>query len=104
MPGSGNSEGKGTAMPDANLRETVERARTAQGAQLENLLYHRSREVLQALLENPRLGELHLSVMLARKDLSREIVMAIAQNKEWMKSYPLKKAVLKHPRTPRHLA
>jgi len=89
---------------ETNLRETVERARTAHGPQLENLLYHRSKEVIEALLENPRLGEPHLTIMLARKDLSREVVAVIAQNKEWMKSYALKVAVLKHPRTPRHLA
>ncbi|MBI3933498.1 MAG: hypothetical protein HY316_02320 [Acidobacteria bacterium] len=91
-------------MPDASLREIIERARTAQGPQLENLLYHRSREVLEALLENPRLGEQHLMILVARKDLSREVVAVIAQNQEWMKSYPLKAAILRHPRTPRHLA
>ena len=91
-------------MVESSLRETVEQARTATGSQLENLLYHRSREVLDALLDNPRLREQHLIVMLARRDLSREVVSRIAQNKEWMKSYPLKTSVLKHPRTPRHLA
>ena len=40
----------------------------------------------------------------SRKDLSRETVAAIAQKKQWMKSYSLKTAVLKHPKTPRHVA
>jgi hypothetical protein len=87
-----------------NLRETVETARTAQGPQLDTLLYHRSRDVLEALLANPRLGEQHLAILLSRKDLPREIVIAIAQNREWMKSYSLKLAVLKQPRLPRHLS
>ena len=91
-------------MAETNLQETIERARTAQGSQLENLLHHRSREVLDTLLENPRLGEQHLKVLLARRDLSREVVAVIAQDQEWMKRYPLKVAVLKHPKTPRHLA
>jgi predicted HTH domain antitoxin len=98
------SKGSVRPMAESSLRETVEQARTAVGSQLENLLYHRSREVLDALLDNPRLREQHLIVMLARKDLSREVVTRIAQNREWMKSYSLKTAVLKHPRTPRHLA
>jgi hypothetical protein len=92
------------AMAEFTLRETVEQARTATGTQLENLLYHRSREVLDALLDNPHLREQHLIVMLSRKDLSREVVARIAQNREWMKSHSLKTSVLKHPRTPRHLA
>ena len=91
-------------MAESNLSETLEQARTATGSQLENLLYHRSREVLDAVLDNPHLREQHLIVMLARQDLSREALVRIAQNKEWMKSYLLKTAVLKHPRTPRHLA
>ena len=91
-------------MAEIDLREMIQQARTAFGPQLENLLYHRSREVLEALLENPLLGEQHLTVLLARKDLPREVVAVIAQNAEWMKSYPLKVAVLKHPRTARRLA
>jgi hypothetical protein len=91
-------------MTETGLRETIKRARTASGIELENLLYHRSREVLDALMENPRLSEQHLSILLARKDLSREVVTVIAQNQQRMKSYPLKVAVLRHPKTPRHLA
>src|SRR3990170_3795891 len=86
------------------MQEEAQRARTADGALLENLLFHRSREVLEALLTNPRVGEKHLAILLSRRDLSRDLVARIAQNREWMKSYPLKLAVVKHPRTPRHLA
>jgi len=82
----------------------VERARTADRSQLQRLLYHRSGEVLEALLENPLLGEKHLAILLSRRDLSRDLAARIARNREWMKSYPLKVAVVKHPRTPRHLA
>jgi len=80
------------------------RARTADRPQIESLLHHRSREVLDALLENPRLGEKQVAILLSRRDLAREIVARIAENREWMKSYPLKLAVVRHPRTPRHLA
>ena len=70
------------------MQEEAQRARTADGALLENLLFHRSREVLEALLTNPRVGEKHLAILLSRRDLSRDIVARIAQNREWMKSYP----------------
>ena len=73
-----------------NAQEMAERARTASDTQLENLLYHRSRDVLEALLENPHIGEQQLAVLLARRDLPREVVARIAKNKEWMRSYTLK--------------
>ena len=92
------------ASRESFLQKDVDKARTATGALLENLLYHGAAEVLEALLENPRLGEQHLALLLSRRDLPREIVTRIAQNKDWMKSYPLKLAVVKHPRAPRHLA
>jgi hypothetical protein len=88
----------------SEFREEAARARTADRTLLENLLYHPSREVLEALLENPRVGEKQLAILLSRRDLSRDLLARIAQNREWMKSYPLKLAVVKHPRTPRHLA
>ena len=90
--------------PDSKLPVSAERALSAAGAELESLLYHPSREVLKALIENPRLGEQHVLILLSRKDLGREIVSKIAQNKKWMDSYPMKLAVARHPRTPRHLA
>lgn len=90
--------------PEAVLQETIQQARTASGSRLETFLYHRSSEVLEALLENPQLGEQHVRIWLQRKDLPRAIVTRIAQNQEWMRSYPLKLAVVKHPRTPRHVA
>lgn len=92
-------------MPDQDGNpDEIRQARTASGSQLENLLYHRAPGVLEALLENPRLGEQHLTILLSRRDLPRAIVTRIAQNRDWMKSYPLKLAVVKHPHAPRHLA
>jgi hypothetical protein len=89
---------------ESAIAEEARRARTADPSQIGTLLHHRSREVLEALLENPRLGERQVGILLSRRDLAREIVARIAENREWMKSYPLKLAVVRHPRTPRHLA
>lgn len=86
------------------IAEEARRARTADRSLIGTLLHHRSREVLEALLENPRLGEKQVAILLSRRDLAREVVARIAENREWMKSYPLKLAVVRHPRTPRHLA
>ncbi|MBI4460929.1 MAG: hypothetical protein HY648_12845 [Acidobacteria bacterium] len=84
--------------------DETEKARTATGALLENLLYHRASEVLEAVLENSALSERHLVLLLTRRDLPPGILTRIAQSKQWMKSYPVKVALVKHPRTPRHYA
>ena len=86
------------------LTELMQQARSARGSQLETLLYHRSREVLDALLENTTLTEQHVGILLARKDLPRETLIAVSKRRDWMQSYSLKVAVLKHPHTPRHIA
>lgn len=65
------------------------------------LLYGRSREVLDVFLESSQIGEQQLLVLLSRKDLPREIVSRIARNREWMNSYQMKLAVVKHPCAPR---
>jgi len=102
----GNQAGKQPGDPQAIRRrgEREEQARAAQGVDLEALLYDPSPGVLAAVLDNPRLNERHLTVLLARRDLPRETAAAIAQNKEWMKSYRLKAAAARHPRMPQHLA
>ena len=84
--------------------ERREQARTATGTRLEQFVYHSSREVLEALMENPCLGEQHLLLLLSRKNLAREIIVKIASNRKWMAGYDMKLAIARHPRTPRHVA
>lgn len=91
-------------MPVQSDPSLIRRARTANGAELDNLLYTRAEEVLADLLDNPALREPHLLILLSRRDLPRGIVSAIARNAQWMRSYAMKAAVVKHPQTPRHLA
>jgi hypothetical protein len=86
------------------LSEAIERARRAGAAELDGLLHHRSRKVLETVMESPHLVERHLLILLSRRDLPREIVSRIAGNAQWMASYSMKVAVFKHPCTPRHVA
>ncbi len=82
----------------------ADKARAASAHELDHILHERSREIVEAVLENPALEERHLLVLLSRKGLEREFVVRIAQNRAWMRSYRMKAAVVKHPRTPRHIA
>ncbi len=78
--------------------------RVFEDTDIDALLHHGSREVLERVLEDPRLNEQHLLVLLSRKALPREILLKIGRNREWMSSYALKLAALRHPRTPREIA
>jgi len=83
------------------LEQQRERARLATGEELKSFLYHPSAEVLYSLLENPALDEALLGLLLSRKDVPEEILESIAGRKTFLKSYPVKKALVFHPKAPR---
>ena len=79
----------------------AERARSATGGELLELIHDASEEVLADVLENPRLNETHLCMLLERKSLSGALLERIAGQREWMRSYRVKLRVARHPHTPR---
>jgi len=87
-------------MADSNNTDR-ERAVIASGDELAVLLHHHSADVLLALLDNPALDEMHLCLLLERKDLRGEILEEVARRKPLLKSYRVKKSLAFHPRTPR---
>lgn len=85
----------------AEIEKETERARTASGDALTELLYHHAPEVLLTLLDNPSLDEQKVCLLLARKDLPAEVLEEIGARKNLLKNYAIKKALMFHPRTPR---
>lgn len=68
------------------------------------LLIHDVREeVLEGLLENPKLKEAHLCLLLSRKDLTAALLEKVASHKEWMGSYRVRRALAFHPKIPHTL-
>lgn len=94
----------GAQTSESNPSQHAPRPAREATAEIEILLHHHSRQVLEALLDRPEVRERHLLVLLSRKNLPREIISKIAANREWMTSYQMKLAVVRHPRTPRHVA
>ena len=76
-------------------------ARGASREELAALLDSSELEILLAAIENPLLTEKTLCEFLERKDLPAEILAQIIKKKEWMKSYPVRLRLARHPRTPR---
>jgi len=83
------------------LEKRLQRATQAVGDELDRLLSDPSREVLRALLNNANLAEPQILLLLERADLPGEIVEEVARRKEWIASYRVKLAVVRHPRSPR---
>jgi len=83
-----------------------ERLRRAQGSaeELASVLFDHSEEVLLALLDNPRLTEEHVKVLLSRKGLGRKILAEIAARARLLRGYAVKLALARHPHSPRHVS
>jgi hypothetical protein len=80
-----------------------EGARTAPEEQFTVLLHDAREEVLRGLLENPRFEEIHLCLLLGRKNLSSLLLESIAARTEWMDSYRVRRALAFHPNAPHTL-
>jgi hypothetical protein len=83
-----------------------ERLRRAQGSveELASVLFDHSEEVLLALLDNPRLTEEHVKVLLSRKGLGRNILAEIAARARLLRAYAVKLGLARHPHSPRHVS
>lgn len=80
-----------------------EGARTAPQEQISLLVHEPREELLRGLLENPKFQEIHLCLLLGRKDLSGLLLEEIASRKEWMASYRVRRAFTFHPNVPHTL-
>ncbi|MGH9716530.1 MAG: hypothetical protein ACRD4R_07375 [Candidatus Acidiferrales bacterium] len=88
--------------PEAEI--DVEYARSAPGDALKALVHDAREGILLALLENPNLEEPHVTALLARLDLSAQVVAAIGEKAAWAAHENVRLALARHPRTPRRIA
>jgi hypothetical protein len=79
------------------------KARTASLEEIPALLHDAREEVIAGLLENPRLQENHLCLLLGRKDLSTVSLEKISTHREWIGSYRVRRALAFHPKVPQLL-
>jgi hypothetical protein len=86
------------------VRERLVRAHSASRDELNVLLHDPNQTVLLALLENPNLEELHVVLLLARLDLSPNVLNAVAAGKKWTASEAIRLCLAQHPRTPKRIA
>ncbi len=86
------------------MAETEEqRARRAAAAakeEIQGFIHDPSPRVLKSLLESKHLGEEDVLAIADRKNISPEILEAIARDKRWSESYPVRLALARNPRSP----
>ncbi len=88
----------------SDSESTPDRARSASAEEIPALLHESDPQSLAALLENPRLDETHLCLLLERKDLPAELLESIARRKDWLRSYRIRRALAFNLHTPRLVA
>ncbi len=78
----------------------IEQAASADKERILALLHDPSPQVISTLLANRNLTEEDVLVIVTRKNLPPEIFAAIARDKRWAESYPIRKALAANPKTP----
>ncbi|MGD0694482.1 MAG: hypothetical protein ABSB82_06465 [Terriglobia bacterium] len=91
----------GPPKPPDSVTDRAERAQAAPRHQTGQFFMETAKEVLVAFARNPNLQEPDLLRLLERKDLAPEVLREIAVHKQALRSYPVKLALARHPRTPR---
>lgn len=82
------------------VEQRIERAATVPEGGLDPFLHDPSPRVLKVLLTNRALTEEHALVIANRRNLPGEVLEAIAKDRRWAESYPVRMAVSKNPKTP----
>jgi hypothetical protein len=85
-------------------RASQEDPRSAPREALETLIGSGDPQVLAAVLENPSFDERLLCRLLERKDVSTELLDRVSRRAEWIRSYPVKLRLARHPHAPRLVA
>jgi hypothetical protein len=85
---------------DAMEEERSMMAASADEEELGKLLHDPSPRVVRALLENRKLREEDVLIIANRKNITPDVLDAIAKNGKWSESYPIRLALAKNPKTP----
>lgn len=92
------------AVPSLSLGEKVAMARRAHRALFPTLISSGDDKILTALLDNPRLVENDLVVLVNTGDPPLDFIGTVARHQRWGRSYAVRRAIVQCPRTPLPLA
>jgi len=64
------------------------------------LIHERTRIIPMVVLRSPKLSEGEVLNFAQQRNISEDVIVAIARNKAWLKHYPIKFALASNPKTP----
>ncbi len=68
------------------------------------LIHHPVKMISLAVLRNPKVNENEVLLYAQQRNISEDVISAIAKNQRWIKSYQIKLAVICNPKTPLSVA
>ena len=83
-----------------NIREALNRAASADEAELSALVHHSSQAVVSKTLQNENLTEKLALIIAGRKNIGSDILEALYCDPRWEGSYRIMLALCKNPKTP----
>jgi hypothetical protein len=85
---------------DMPVAEKIKMALTGDKEWRSLLIRESNKLVSSAVLKNPRITEAEVLMVAKNRTSNEELIRMIALNREWVKNYEMKKALIEHPRTP----
>ncbi len=82
------------------VSEKIKLALTGNKQARELLLKDSNKVIVTSVLKNPRITEEELLKLASSKSTSDDVLRLIARNKEWIKNYSMKQALVFNPKTP----
>ncbi len=85
---------------DMPVSEKIKMALTGDKEWRSLLVREANKLVCSAVLKNPRITEAEVLMVAKNRASNDELIRTILLNREWLKNYDMKKALIEHPRTP----
>ena len=86
------------------INERIEQVSSAKEDEVALFVHDPSPRVVKALLANRHISEQEVLIIANRKNLPGDVLEAIAKDKRWAESYPIRLALAKNPKTPLFVA
>ncbi|MBN1958164.1 MAG: hypothetical protein JXQ81_04325 [Desulfuromonadales bacterium] len=87
-------------LQEMSVAEKIKMALTGDKEWRTLLIRESNKQVNTAVLKNPRITEGEVLAVAKNRSSSDEMIRAILLNRDWVKNYDMKKALVEHPRTP----
>ncbi|WP_320055907.1 hypothetical protein [Desulfuromonas thiophila] len=85
---------------ELGIGEKIKMAMTGDKEWRTILLRDSNKQVSTAVLQNPRITEGEILLLTQNRSASDELIRPILLNREWLKNYAIRHALVQHPRTP----